>query len=171
MSDLGELLRQRLVGFLSEQEVSLRREDTGSARGYYSPREKAIGLSDTISGDQETKTLLHETAHYLADHKNGIARDDAETVAESSAFVVLSHFGIATGDYSFPYVAAWAKDKAVLRRNLSAIQQTADQLITILEDATAQPEHLPLTVPAEQLVVAAPPSSEGKQYTNLGLPL
>jgi len=30
-------------------------------------------------------------------------------VAGSSAFVVLAHYGIDTGSYSFPYVARWAK--------------------------------------------------------------
>lgn len=38
---------------------------------------------------------------------------------DSSAFVVLSHYEIDASGYSFPYVARWAKDKAVLRRNLA----------------------------------------------------
>jgi len=56
-------------------------------------------------------------------------------VAGSSAFVVLGHYGIDTGSYSFPYVARWAKDKAVLRRNLAEVQGVAAGLIAGIEEA------------------------------------
>lgn len=36
---------------------------------------------------------------------------------------------IDTGSYSFPYVARWAEDKAVLRRNLAEVQGVAAGLI------------------------------------------
>lgn len=65
-------------------------EDTGSANGYYRPADRLIALSDRLSGDQRTKTLVHEAAHYLADHRGQVTRADAETVAESSALVVLA---------------------------------------------------------------------------------
>lgn len=66
----------------------------------------------------------------MADHRGGIAREDAETVAESVAYVVLAHYGIDAGDYSFAYVARWAEDRQVLKRNLDAIQQTAWTVIS-----------------------------------------
>lgn len=75
-------------------------------------------------------------AHWLADHRGSVARSDAETVAESSAFVVLSHFGIDAGAYSFPYIAHWAQDKAVLRHNLTEVQGVAAGLIAGIEAAT-----------------------------------
>ena len=43
--------------------------------------------------------------------------------------------GIDGGGYSFPYVARWAKDKAVLRRNLAEVQGVAVGLIAGIEDA------------------------------------
>ncbi|MDQ3540577.1 MAG: hypothetical protein M3440_07805 [Chloroflexota bacterium] len=64
-----------------------------------------------------------------------MARGDAETVAESSAFVVLAHYGIDAVSYSFPYVARWAEDKAVLRRNLAEVQGVAAGLIAGIEEA------------------------------------
>ena len=60
-------------------------------------------------------------------------REDAETEAEASAYVVLSRFGIDSSGYTFPYVAGWAQERAVLRRNLGAIQRTSHALIGALE--------------------------------------
>ena len=45
-----------------------------------------------------------------------MARSDGETVADSSAVVVLGRYGTGAGNYTFPH---WAQDKAVLRRNLT----------------------------------------------------
>ena len=58
---------------------------------------------------------------------------DAETIAESSAFVVLNHYGIDSSEYTFPYVAGWAEDLQVLKRNLAGIQKTAHALISATE--------------------------------------
>ncbi len=78
---------------------------------------------------------MHEGAHWLADHRGQVSRADAETVAESSAFVVLAHYGIDAGAYSFPNVAHWAKDKTVLKRNLAEVQGVAAALIAGIEEA------------------------------------
>ncbi len=134
-SEAGTQVDWRLSRFLIEEGVRLSSEDTGHANGYYRPADCLIALSDRLEGDQRTKTLVHEAAHYLADHRGTVTREDAETVAESSAFVVLAHYGIDTGSYSFPYVARWAKDKAVLRRNLAEVQGVAVGLIAGIEDA------------------------------------
>jgi hypothetical protein len=83
----------------------------------------------------KTRTLLHEAAHYLADHRIGIGKDDAETVAEASAFVALEHFQIPTGEHSATYIAYWAKDKDVFRRNLGDIQKVSHQLISAIDDS------------------------------------
>ncbi len=88
-------------------------EDTGKANGCYRPAHRLIAVSNRLRGDQRTKTLVHEAAHYLADHRGQVTREDAETMVESSTFVVLAHYGIDAGSYSFPYAAGWAEDKAV----------------------------------------------------------
>ncbi len=40
---------------------------------------------------------------------------------------------IDSSGYTFPYVATWAQDRAVLKRNLAAIQQTAHRIIAGIE--------------------------------------
>ena len=57
-------------------------------------------------------------------------------MAESSAFVVLTHFGLDTSGYSFPYVATWAADRQVLKRNLGEIQGVSR---TLIEAIAAEP--------------------------------
>ncbi len=54
---------------------------------------------------------------------------------DGSASDPLAHYGIDAGAYSFPYVANWAKDKAVLRRNLAEVQGVAAALIAGIEEA------------------------------------
>jgi hypothetical protein len=124
----------RLTQFLLQEGITLSRADTGSAKGYYAPRQREIVLSRDITGDQEAKTLTHETGHYLADHRGQIDRADAETVAESAAYVVMQHQGVDTGEYSFPYVARWAQDMKVFRRNLAEVQQISHRLIEVIGD-------------------------------------
>jgi hypothetical protein len=84
---------------------------------------------------RHTTEVAHETAHFLANHHCDLDRRDAETVAENAAFVVLHHFGLDTSVYIFPYVARWAEDKAVLKRNLEAIRTTANELVEVLTEA------------------------------------
>ncbi len=60
---------------------------------------------------QQLKTLIHEIAHYYSEGVFRIPRQDAETIAESGAYVVGAHFGFDTGVRSFPYVALWAQDR------------------------------------------------------------
>jgi len=137
-TETGVRIDRRMSRFLIEEGVRLSQEDTGRTNGYYQPADRLIALSDRLGGDQRTKTLVHEAAHYLADHRGQVTREDAETVAESSAFVVLAHYGIYgidTGSYSFPYVARWAEDKAVLRRNLAEVQGVAAGLIAGIEES------------------------------------
>lgn len=120
----------------------------GNAGGFYLPTREQIVIRQRLSFDEEdgtasalddplsiykTKTLVHEAGHYVADHRGTVSRHDAETVAESSAFVTLQHFGIDTGRYSFPYVAFWARDRDVLKRNLHEIQQVSTRLIQAVE--------------------------------------
>lgn len=87
------------------------------------------------------KTAIHEIAHSLLHEKGNklnsdISRRAAEVQAESVAYVVCSHYGIDTSDYSFGYIANWSKDKKIeeLRESLSIIQKTSDLVINNIND-------------------------------------
>jgi Zn-dependent peptidase ImmA (M78 family) len=88
--------------YLDDAGIRVLREDTRPANGYWEPLTRRIALGVHLEGDQVRKTLAHETAHFVADHKLGMPKEDVETIAESSAFVVLQHYGIDSSEYSFP---------------------------------------------------------------------
>ncbi|MBM2825587.1 MAG: hypothetical protein HW402_1251 [Dehalococcoidales bacterium] len=87
---------------------------------------------------QQLKTLVHEVAHYYSEGVFHIPRRDAETIAESAAYVVGAHYGFDTGVRSFPYVALWAQDKKVLDQNLSSIRRVSTTIIDALEATRAR---------------------------------
>jgi hypothetical protein len=100
-------------------------------KGQYTPA--GIWVRPEEPRAQQLKTLLHEVAHYYSEGIFGIPRRDAETIAESAAFVVGAHYGFDTGVRSFPYVALWSQDKKVLEENLSAIRRVATTILEALE--------------------------------------
>jgi hypothetical protein len=143
-SGIARDLNLRLSRWLIGEGLLLESKDfPGHASGFYHPTKRQIVIRRSVIAEedgsehplvdplnvQKTKTLVHEAAHYVADHRGAIDRRDAETVAEGAAFVVLAHHGLDTAGYSFPYLATWARDVPVLKRNLVAIQQTAATLI------------------------------------------
>ncbi len=142
-TDKGAELYRRLEQWLRTQDVLVEIGECGSAHGYYQPGARRIVLAPQIIGtDHQAKTLVHEAAHHVAQHRGSTSPEDAESVAEGAAFVVCNRFGIETSGYSFGYISGWARDKAVLRRNLDAIQRTASAIIQGLESSSS-PETLP----------------------------
>ncbi len=137
---VAEVVREELTGWLRREGVTLLWKNTGRANGYYLPRTREIAIHRDLTGVRALKTLVHEAAHFAADHCGGVRWEDAETVAEGSAYTVLSHFGLDTSGYSFGYVAEWARDLAVVQRNLAAIQQVAHRLIVAIEGGDAHGE-------------------------------
>ena len=62
-------------------------------------------------------------------------RNTEEVEAESISFAVCAYYGIATGENSFVYIAAWSKDKELkeLRASLETINKTSSELITDID--------------------------------------
>jgi len=101
-------------------------------KGYYSPV-TGIWIRPEEPRAQQLKTLIHECAHYYTENVFRIPRAEAETIAESAAYVIGAHYGFDTGVRSFPYVALWSRDKKVLEQNLGAIRRVAATLLEELE--------------------------------------
>jgi len=101
-------------------------------KGYFSGT--IIWIRPEEARSQQLKTLLHEMGHYYSVDVFKVPRADAETIAESVAYVVGAHYGFDTGVRSFPYVALWAKDAKVLKANLDKIRQVATRILESLEE-------------------------------------
>jgi antirestriction protein ArdC len=170
-SEAGRSLFGQVAAFARARGASITRQDCHPVKGYFIPDTKQICVGTQLSQTHALKTLIHETAHLLTSDQEALSRPDKETLAESAAFVVLSHFGIDSREYSFPYVARWARNTAMLKRNLELIQETAHAIIsgispgeehreeapaaTTNADKTPIPVDPPLCQPSEPLPPAA----------------
>lgn len=109
----------------------------GDARGYYSDTEKIIVVQDGMTERQSVKTLIHEIAHAMLHTREQLQeckkdRKQKELEAESVAYIVCEHYGFDSEDYSFPYIVGWVGTgfQDILKESMSAIQKTADEIIT-----------------------------------------
>jgi len=122
-----------------------------TCKGYYR-RPDLIWIRPDTPEAQQLDALIHETCHHFTETVMLIPRADAETIAESAAFVVGAHYGFNTGAWSFPYVAKWAGDEKRLSANLNSIQEVAEKVIDAIE---ANKIRLPMTkanVPDRQTI-------------------
>jgi len=137
--EVNEELSARLLALMKSRSVSVsfepRPELPPDIKGQYLAPNR-IWVRPEEPRAQQLKTLLHEVAHYYSESVFHISRRDAETIAESAAFVVGAHHGFDTGVRSFPYVALWAQDKKVLEQNLGAIRRVS---VTVLESLEKLP--------------------------------
>lgn len=100
--------------------------------GYYQPGLKRIVVREAAPL-QMAKTLAHELAHHFSAAKS--SSPENETIAEACAYVVCAHFGLDTGERSFPYVATWSRDPKILKGVMATIQQVSAAMIDQLEAA------------------------------------
>lgn len=107
---------------------------TGAQKGSFNLVEQRIVIKAGMSEAQTIKTAIHELTHSRM-HSGKEDRDLAEVQAESAAFVVSDHFGLDTSEYSFPYVADWAKGKPPkdLEAALNDVRVEANQIISEIE--------------------------------------
>ena len=103
------------------------------AKGYFQPStNKTVIGSDTTGNALKLKMLYHEYAHSQLHGLKAVfkdrPRDHQETQAEAVAYVAMQNIGVDTSNYSFGYVATWAKDKAVIHSVLSEIKQVSNKV-------------------------------------------
>jgi hypothetical protein len=115
------------------------------------------------------KTLIHEAAHVLL-HAGPpgqfLPRPLKEVEAESVAYVVASTHGMATGDYSFPYVAAWAGADGA--RAIQATQARVATAARLIIEASPAPHDLGGRPPGSAQVFAAAEARRADLSNRLG---
>jgi hypothetical protein len=135
----GKKLYTNLEQVAVRNGVSVQRDASSlpaEAMGAYWRKERRIAIRPAAPL-QETKTLAHELGH----HFSGIdsSSEENETIAESVAYVVLSHFGLDSGERSFPYIAVWSKRPDVLKGVLGTIQKVSATIIDGLDAPSPRP--------------------------------
>lgn len=118
-------------------------EMKGEVKGYCDPISRKIAIKSGMSEVQTIKTAIHEITHAdLHAPEQNLALTDRtdhrtrEVEAESTAFVVCSHYNIDTSDYSFGYLAGWSSSKELseLKNSLNTIQKQANDLISRIDE-------------------------------------
>ena len=131
---------------------------TASAKGCYNSLTNEITIQPDMSEVQTIKTMIHEIAHSIVHSEENLnqlkqkenvefSKNEREVQAESIAYIVSSHLGIDTSDYSFPYVATWGlstepNNLENVKQNLKCIKSTSmdltSKLDTYMEELQAQ---------------------------------
>lgn len=122
----------------------------GKANGCYTENDGApkIIIDSSLSEIQTVKTLIHEIAHSRLHSSTSTeksekkkTRDQRELEAESVAFIVCSHFGIDTSDYSFPYILSWSAERfrEILKDSMSDIQKVSSYIIEKTTESMSLP--------------------------------
>ncbi|MFC0273588.1 ArdC-like ssDNA-binding domain-containing protein [Metabacillus herbersteinensis] len=118
--------------------------DAEGANGFYVPSQHRITVSDTLSINHRCKTLVHELVHSKV-HRYDIrsSKKEKEVVAEGSAYIVCSYFGLDTSDYSFHYVKSWSKgDTESLMKYGSQICEISGKIIQEFQRLKEQQQSL-----------------------------
>ena len=131
--DLEEIksLASALESWAREQGIEIGSEEMGSEKGGYSAGGR-IAVNSTFKGINMFSTLVHEVAHELLhwkdpDGKNSTSQEK-EIDAETSAYIVLRHFGLETKDTS-NYLALWRAKGDDVRARRKNIQKAAMEII------------------------------------------
>lgn len=114
-----------------------------NVNGYYRPSTNSIRLAKHLPPLQQLKTLIHELAHAAFEHGTdpNESRNTRELEAETTAYMVLSHFNLDTSAYSFPYLAHYSGD------DLTALMEAGEKAHRLAKSITAalEGETLPST--------------------------
>lgn len=132
-----------LERFAVSQGFTVNVEATGEANGWCRHTDKVIAIKDTNDELMQVKTLAHEIGHALMHDASELDRPLKELEAESVAFVVCRALGIDSGDYSFGYVAGWARDgDAAIKALKASAARIHDAAKAILDAVTADTKDL-----------------------------
>lgn len=115
-------------------------DEIGGANGRTDYLARTVTVRADVSEAQAVKTLAHELAHVMLEHEAELSagcRGRLEVEAESVAYIVCAHAGVASESYSLPYVARWAAgDPVVVRQTAQRVVKVAGAII----DALSGPE-------------------------------
>ena len=110
-----------------------------NAHGYFRDDQSVIVLKEGMPQLQTVKTLVHEIAHACLHSRSAggekLSREQKEIEAESIAYIICSHFGLDTGEYSFGYLAGYSstRDLPELRDSMERIRSASDSQIRQIE--------------------------------------
>jgi hypothetical protein len=123
-----------LTSWAKDNSININYEKLSDETGGYSAGGK-VALNDTFKGINLFSTLVHEVAHEILHWKNKDVKttsQEKEIDAETTAFIVLNHFGFETKDTS-NYLALWRAKGDDIRARRKHIQQASKDIIMAIK--------------------------------------
>jgi hypothetical protein len=148
--DEVEIMVNALKEWAKEKGIDVDVEKLSSEEGGYSAGGK-IRINDTFKGINLFSTLVHETAHELLhwleeNSTKTIAKTstskEREIDAETTAYIVLNHFGFETQDTA-NYLALWQTKGDEIRARRENIQKAAKEIIEAIHSKIPQQDVTP----------------------------
>ena len=147
-------LIQELLKFATSRQIPVTFKGCLGPNGicHFAPNGQiSISVESQLSALHQCKTLAHELGHALMhgekEYRLHNGKSQIELEAESVAFMVLNHFGLDSGHYSFAYVLSWSggSDEAIVQLKASGqrIQGAAHQVIDWIESQSGANEPAP----------------------------
>jgi antirestriction protein ArdC len=119
----------RLQVYAMSQGILVEVKDTGSAEGYYSPKENLICLSEQLDTDGMVHCLVHELVHAAGVGYKDLRREAAEIIAETAANIICAEIGLCTTLESSFYLMSWAEgDIDEILKHLKAADEVAKRI-------------------------------------------
>jgi hypothetical protein len=113
--------------------------DTGSAGGYYNPKDKSIVISESASPNARVHTTVHELAHALVrvdKHEDDpkLSYAEEELVVERVTMSVLATIGFDVSAYAVPYNCSWSEDTSmdVIEDHAKLVNRLCDRLEAVI---------------------------------------
>lgn len=119
-----------LSDWAKENNINVAYEELDPELGGYSSGGK-VAINNVFKGINHFSTFVHEVAHEILHWKDKDKKStkmEKEIDAESTAFIVLSHFGFETKDTS-NYLAMWRAKGDDIRARRANIQKAAKEII------------------------------------------
>jgi antirestriction protein ArdC len=136
--DPGDLI-YRLTEFVAGQQIALDYSDRIKPAHGMSEGGK-ITLLPHLEPAEHLSVLVHEVAHEMlhkGERRLSTSHAVRETEAEAVAFVVCDAIGLNTNSASSDYIQLHSGDRATLTESLALIQQTASQILMVLNQESA----------------------------------
>ncbi|WP_214404799.1 ArdC-like ssDNA-binding domain-containing protein [Pseudonocardia lacus] len=139
-----------------------RRPETGQAQGWTDYVNRVVAVRPDIDDAYAVAVLAHELGHIRAGHEHRkIGRAQAETEAESIAFIVMAAHGGDSTSSAVPYVAGWSGgDREVIAAAAETVHTAAAGILADL--APDEPPQDPATGAPAPTRRAAPAAQAGR---------
>lgn len=125
---------ERLRKLVKQMSIELEYSDElGGALGV--SKGGKIAIRSDLTPAQEFSVLVHELAHEILHHRDGVQRPSKtlrETQAEAVAYIVAEGIGLDTANASANYIQLYQGDPKTLMHSLEEIREAATEILSAL---------------------------------------